>query len=554
MSIIKRNFLLIVFIVSILVIQIPLIIPFFHTGFFPSHDDFQVVRMFEISQEIKYGNFPPRWSSGLLYGHGYPVFNFYGPFSYFVGATFIMMGFNYLVATKLVFIFYFLISALGIFLLIRNLMGMWPAIIGAIIFSFVPYRALDVYVRGTLGEFAAYSVFPLVFWMNLRLIRLSASVVRSALFGLFIAILITSHSISSFIYLSFLVAFNFFMVIITEKKQKRVFIQGLIKGFLLGIAASSFYWFPVIYEYKLIKLSEISFPYYRFFLTLPQIWQSNWGFEGFIEKNPMSLQLGQVLIITSIAAFVLNLFIKTKLRRLLFFIFAIFLLSIFIETDLSRIFWDKLSFLHLLQFPWRYHILITVLGSILTASFFYLLKNRFNFGIRKIIFYILAFLVIFLSIKESYSFFKPRFYSNTPPTSETTTWDDEYLPIWVKSKPKDYAADKIKITKGAGEVKDIKWGYTRKSFVIQAKTSSQIQIAQIYYPGWEALVNSKKVNITYNNDQGLMNIDIPSGESNVEFRFIHIWWRLGAEIISLLSLIYIIWQIIRKASFLRTKR
>lgn len=554
MSFIKRNLHLCISLVLILIIQIPLIMPFFHSGFFPSHDDFQIVRIFEISQEIKYGNFPPRWSSGLLYGHGYPVFNFYGPFAYYIGATFVMLGFNYLVATKLVFILYFLLSSLGIFLLIRNLMGLLPAIVGAIVFSFVPYRALDVYVRGTLGEFAAYSIFPLLFWMNLRLIKLPTSVIRSVIFSLFIGILITSHSISSFIYLSFLIVFNLFEIVITEKRYKKLLTLGIAKSFLIGVVISSFYWLPVVYEYKLIRLSEIPFPYYKYFVTLPQIWYSNWGFGGFIEKNPMSLQLGRVLIVTSIVAFISNIFIKTKLRALLFFIFAGFVLLIFIETEMSKILWDKFSLLHLLQFPWRYHILITILGSILTASFFYLWKDRSSSGIGKIILYVLASVLIFLSITESYSFFKPRFYSNTPPTSETTTWDDEYLPKWVKSKPKDYAADKIRFIKGVGEIRDIKWGYTKKIFTVQTKFPSKLQIAQIYYPGWEAIVNSKKVEITDNNEQGLMNIEIPSDISNIEFRFVHTWWRLSAEVTSLLGLIYIIWLMIREAFVLRTKK
>ena len=220
---------------------------------------------------------------------------------------------------------------------------------------------------------------------------------------------------------------------------------------------------------------------------------------------------------------------------------------------MSKILWDKFSILRLFQFPWRYHILNTILGSILSASFFYLWKIRFNSGIGRIALFFLVLILTFLSVWESYSFFKPRFYSNTPPISETTTWDDEYMPNWVKSKPKEYAADKIKFIKGEGEISDINWGYSNKSFIVQTQNSSQIQIAQIYYPGWEALVNTKKTNITYVNEQGLMNIYIPKGTSNVEFRFIHTWWRLSAEIVSLLGLTYIGWQIIREAFVLRTK-
>ncbi len=75
--------------------------PLFIPGFFPIHDDTQVARVFEMSKSLKDGMFPVRWVSDLGYGYGYPIFNFYAPLAYYVGALFQLVGFNALAATKI---------------------------------------------------------------------------------------------------------------------------------------------------------------------------------------------------------------------------------------------------------------------------------------------------------------------------------------------------------------------------------------------------------------------------------------------------------------------
>ncbi|HSW77149.1 MAG TPA: hypothetical protein VLG50_08890, partial [Candidatus Saccharimonadales bacterium] len=75
--------------------------PLTTAGFFPMHDDTQVARVFEMHKSLADGMFPVRWVSDLGYGYGYPIFNFYAPLAYYVGAVFMFVGANALIATKL---------------------------------------------------------------------------------------------------------------------------------------------------------------------------------------------------------------------------------------------------------------------------------------------------------------------------------------------------------------------------------------------------------------------------------------------------------------------
>ena len=77
--------------------------PFLASGFFPMHDDTQPSRVFEMANALNDGMFPVRWSENLGFGFGYPIFNFYAPLAYYIGAVFYLAGLNPLDATKVIF-------------------------------------------------------------------------------------------------------------------------------------------------------------------------------------------------------------------------------------------------------------------------------------------------------------------------------------------------------------------------------------------------------------------------------------------------------------------
>lgn len=533
------------FIILIILIQIPLFMPFFHKGFFPTHDNVQVVRIFEMTQALQFGSIPPRWSSGLLYGYGYPLFVFYSPFVYYIGALLALIGINFLIATKIVFILCFLFGAMGIFALVYYLFGLWPAFVSTIAYSFVPYRAVDVYVRGDLAEFFAYSFFPLVLLANIHLLKKSKINLWGPLFAISFAILIIGHNVSAFIYTAFLISFNLFMIIFYTQRNIKLGII-VIKYALSGIIISAFYWIPLLYEFNLVGVVKFSqFPFEKYFLDFNQIWQSAWNYGGFIDENPMSLQLGQSLIIFLFLVIILNTLVKTKIRKLIYFLSSIMILSILIETKMTFYIWQNITLLHYLQFPWRFHILNTFCGVILIGSFFYLLQQMsfYKIILGKITFTVIILLTIGVIIKESYIFFKPISYSSEPSVSETTTWNDEYLPKWVISKPKDYPINKIRFIFGQGIINNSEWGYLSKNFNIITQKQSTIQIAQIYYPGWNALIDNQPTPIFYNNQQGLMEITVPQDKHYISFVFTKTWWRIVSEFISICGLSYILYII-----------
>ena len=91
-----------IFWIIILVFSLVAILPLFHAGFFPIHDNTQVARVYEMTKGLSDGMFPVRWSQGLGYGFGYPIFNFYDPLSYYAGGLMGLFGVDALSSTKLI--------------------------------------------------------------------------------------------------------------------------------------------------------------------------------------------------------------------------------------------------------------------------------------------------------------------------------------------------------------------------------------------------------------------------------------------------------------------
>src|SRR3989338_922902 len=93
--------------------------PLLAQGFFPMHDDTQVARVYEMTKSLKDGMFPVRWVPDLVYGYGYPIFNFYAPFAYYFGVALNLLGLDALVSAKLMMIVGIILSGVFMYLLAR---------------------------------------------------------------------------------------------------------------------------------------------------------------------------------------------------------------------------------------------------------------------------------------------------------------------------------------------------------------------------------------------------------------------------------------------------
>ena len=113
---------------------------------------------------IRDGVLYPRWMPDFNSGFGYPFFNIYPPGAFYLGEAFHLLGLDFVTATKLVFGLGIVLSGLTMYLFARRLWGRAGGLVAAVAYMYVPYRLVDVYVRGAQAESLIFAAFPLAMW------------------------------------------------------------------------------------------------------------------------------------------------------------------------------------------------------------------------------------------------------------------------------------------------------------------------------------------------------------------------------------------------------
>src|SRR3989344_1408196 len=159
------------FAVLALAISIPSFFKLLKPGFYSMQDDLQVFRLYEMDKCFSDFQFPCRCVPDAGYGYGYPQFNFYAPGVYYLGELIHLLGFQYIDSIKILFVLGFMISALGMFILVKEFFGEIPAVISAFVYTYAPFKAQEVYVRGAISEFWGVALLPFILWFSYKFIK-----------------------------------------------------------------------------------------------------------------------------------------------------------------------------------------------------------------------------------------------------------------------------------------------------------------------------------------------------------------------------------------------
>lgn len=435
-----------VFILSIFSIQ-----PLISMGFFPMHDDTQPSRVFEMTQELKEGQFPVRWVSDLGYGYGYPLFNFYAPFPYYIGAVFNLSGFDSITSTKIMMGIGMITAGIAMFLLCKELGGYVLGITSALLYQYAPYHALDLYVRGAVGELYAYAFLPIIAWGAILIFK-SKYKKGTVIYALGIFLILISHNVLGMITLYFSVftlLLSLFFLLVKRISLKKVI--SMFVGLFLGIGLSAFFTFPAFFEKDLTKVAALTKGGSNFqdhFVSITQLWDFPWGYGGSAPglSDGMSFKIGKTHILLAFfsalvfASGILN--AKNKRDKKPNGLFYISLLSVFVSIffalSISRGIWQILPDFSFIQYPWRF-LNFVILFLCMTVSL------GFSQNVRLVKLFILG--VTLLGIFATYlKYFQPQYLYEAQEekyvSKKALNWDisrisDEYMPFSFVS-PKSY--------------------------------------------------------------------------------------------------------------------
>ena len=123
-----------------------------------------MLRIFGTEQILKEGIFPPFIYSKFANGFGYAINLFYSPFVTYGPLFFRIFGLHYYTCLKLFAYCTILISCFTMYNFLYEVSKKREiAILGAVIYAFIPYRLETIFNRFAIGEFTAYIFFPMLF-------------------------------------------------------------------------------------------------------------------------------------------------------------------------------------------------------------------------------------------------------------------------------------------------------------------------------------------------------------------------------------------------------
>jgi uncharacterized membrane protein len=545
-----------------ILLSIPTILPLTRDEYFNIHDNTQIVRVKQMSEALSSGQFPVRWVDGLGYGYGYPIFNFYAPLPYYVGSSIVLLGASPLHATKLMFGIGLVFSAVTMYLLGRTLWGVGGGLISSMLYLYAPYHAIDVYIRGAVGEYWAMAFLPLVFLGGHGLIfNKNHKILHILIAGLGYAGVILSHNITAMLTTGFmaLIAVAIIGRAIVQKDYERIGRLTKYFGmvFAIGLGISAFYWLPALVEMKYTEIDKIvggKSAIEAHFLYIDQLWDSPWGYAGsaFGREDGMSFKIGKMHIVLGVFGLLFTLIkfwkkkenrgeYETKMLLITGMVSAVLAVSVFMTTEYSRIMWDMLPVLEFVQFPWRFIVFIVLTISILGGGVS-LIKFLFKAD-RGITAPASALTVIVIVILFNTKYFVPQtYFSMTERMYRDTdfiTWhtskiSDEYLPkgFPVPQSKHEVIHERFSFSNNVEtfEQKILPHEHTVR---IEAAAPVEMTIYTAVFPGWIVFIDGTEHE--YREKNGFMVVDIPEGTHTIRALFTDTNVRVIANTISLLS-------------------
>jgi len=579
------------------------LVPLFRRDFFHLHDFSHVTRLVELDKALKDGHFPARWSKDLGWGYGMPLFQFYAPLPYFIAELFHLLGFSFITSIKICFGLTSFISFLGMFLLAKKFWGLQGAILAGLAFVYSPYRAVDFYVRGALGELYAISMIPWVLWGITEI--LDYNVTRPAdyklrrkisLTALLLGLFFLSHTVLNLICFPLFLFFSLFYTAFAETPAdsagrwrtltvRNVFasayensknlatavfrpqsfhllINRLLRGpffrllitFLLGIGLTAFFLVPAFFEKKFASVDKLISGYSHYshhFLYFRQFVWGNWGYAGSVDgiEDGMSFHLGKGHLFLAMLTLILSLIYLKKRRKvekkilLVIFFVVLALFLAFLSTYRAKPIWDAVPLMAFIQFPWRFNSFIIVLVGFLCGGVGFYLKKL----CRKIA-YIFTFFAVTLVLIINVDYFRPERYVNP----QDNYYTDEglireamsgvipdYLPIWVKEQPPVAKTD-YQIFEGEPQIKVLESKTQKLTLKVENSSFSQVQLNRFYFPGWQVFIDGRKADFEYVKYNGIITLNLPPGSYLLKLLFKNTPIRTFANTASIISLFVVI--------------
>src|SRR5712671_6516776 len=472
------------------------------------------------SDQLWAGELYPRWLSQINDGLGSPYFFYYYPLAYYLASLF--HGFRTptgIAQISLASITLLFLSGLVCYRWLLGICGRTGALVGACFYVMAPSHVfVDAYVRGDYPEFASYVWLPAILH-GVELVR-SRRAIGFVLITLTYAGLVLTHVVIGLVFsgVPFLYALGRF-----EKQRSRAFFVLLAN--VVGLALASVYLLPA-----LTTQSDVHMPPSGRVILIFDVWTPQLVL--FINL----LFVAYAIALAGVGIVLWNL----KSRKFGSFESTLLLIcaaTMMFMTGLARPIWDLLPMLQPLQFAWRFNCVIDIGLAGLIAAAIAELSGRL--GERRLLtaaigaFAVMAIMADVCAVRFGVFDFDPMLWSKRVayrpdyglfrPFTARNPLPADILPLWSGGTGLDAEVApiaKVVLANGTARVQVTRWRPRDIAFSIDAAMPGTAVVAQLYYPGWQAVsaTTGRALPTRPSDDRGLVAIDYGTGAEEVALR------------------------------------
>ena len=516
-------------------------IPLINLRIYGTDDGYvHMLRIFGMEQILKEQNFPPFIYSKFANGFGYAINLFYSPIVTYGPLFFRIFGLHYYTCLKLFAYSTILISCFTMYNFLYEVSKKREiAILGAVIYAFIPYRLETIFNRFAIGEFTAYIFFPMLFHGLFNLLKGDG---RKHYYIAIAAIgLILTHTIST----EYSAIFALLYIIFNFKQLKN---KGVIKKIAINVifilAITAFFTVPLM-EHKILgnyvifnstSMKSLPSDVQNSTIKISQL------FKDIGEVNGVSFKIGIPLIILTLLGIVSYKKMDKNIKSEYITFAVIAMISLAMVTKLFP--WIIMpKILTTLQFAWRMLAFFEFALSIICAiNLYYFIdtickKSSKNSKDTKVhtktenlynmllLFAIIVIITSMMKIDYNYSYEKEKFLTDeeyeTKINEKNSIWsiNREYLPekVDVKKLGKsylDYRENRVYVLDGNSTITNEKKKGLQLEFDIENyKANTILELPYTYYLGYTVTTEQNEKVQMFESDNGMLAIKL---DENIE--------------------------------------
>jgi len=514
----------------VVLLTLPALWPLGRPGYWRSDDGLiHLFRLAALRGAVEAGVWYPRLFPEFAFEYGFAVFHYYGPLTYYVGLLLTGAGMGIVSAMKGAFGLSLVASALAMWWLAREV---WEdeiaGLVGALVYTYLPYHLADVYRRGALAESWAFVWWPVIMWGVWRE-HWGATVLG-------LAALVLTHNLSALLFAPVLVVWWGVVVWTRRPAGTSLWPHAAASARRLtaavGLAAllSAFYWLPVLLETKWVLLAgDVGG---RGFLRHLYPWSeliSRSLVYRYVPDQQVAAEHPLSWVHLALLLALLPAWWRWRRRGrwpsgpLLVLLAGL----LFLLADMSRPVWELIAVpFGMVQYPWRWLGPIVLLTALLSGLVVPAGGRRARAGL-------VAGLLVVVGgsslprLATGTLAVEPGRYPEVMWAEDFrlqqigATWTAEYLPRWVREErwavPRPVNrpdAGPVLPAERARLVSATPWRYELE---VELRAAAPLRLHQFYLPAWQVWVDGRPVPTWPSTSLGLVTATVPPGRHRVTF-------------------------------------